>query len=69
MLYHKESGYLLDAGVWNPPPKFNLLDFKDRKSRKLLKKTQKLTIPIEDKDLFELVESLNLTPEEKKQRI
>ena len=65
----KESGYLLDSEVWNPPPKFNLQDFKGRKSRQLQEKTQKPTTPIEDNDLFELIESLNLTPEEKKHRV
>ena len=64
----KESGYLLDAEVWNPPPKFNLQDFKGKKSRQLQEKTQKPTTPIEDNDLFRLIESLNLTPEEKKHR-
>ena len=29
----KESGYLLDSEIWNPPPKFNLQDFKGKKSR------------------------------------
>ena len=47
----KESGYLLDAEVWNPPPKFNLQDFKGRKSRQLQEKTQTPTTPIEDNDL------------------
>ena len=65
----KESGYLLDAEVCNPPPKFNLQDFKGKKSRQLQQRTQDPTTPIEDNDLFRLIESLNLTPEEKKHRV
>jgi len=65
----KESGYLLDAEIWNPPPKFNLQDFKGKKSRQLQESTQDPTTPIEDADLFELLESLNLSDEEKKHRV
>ena len=65
----KESGYLLDAEIWNPPPKFNLQDFKGKKSRQLQESTQDPTTPIEDSDLFELLESLNLTDEEKKEEL
>ena len=64
----KDSEYLLDEELWNPPPRFNLQDFKGKKSRKLQEQTQKPTTPIEENEIFELLESLQLTPEEKKHR-
>jgi len=64
----KESEYLLDEELWSPPPRFNLQDFKGKKSRKLQEQTQKPTTPIEENDIFELLESLQLTTEEKKHR-
>ena len=64
----KESEYLLDSEIWNPPPKFNLQDFKGKKSRQLQQKTQDPTTPIEEKDILRLLESLKNPSEEKKHR-
>ena len=61
----KESGYLLDVEVFEPPAKANLKKYKGKKSKEAEAKSKDPTYPIEDDEINELIDYLDNPPEEK----
>ena len=54
----EQGEYLLEKDIYNPPPKNNLGSYKGKKSREYQEETSDPTNPIEDEDIFKLLETL-----------
>ena len=63
----KESGYLLNKDQFTPPAKANLQKYKGKKSKEGEAKSKEPTYPISEKEIFELIDSLDNPPEGKRE--
>ena len=59
----KESGYLLPSASWTPPAKGNIKNYKGKPPASLKKKKEAPIYPIQEGELFELINYIDNLPE------